>query len=191
MREFPVSLKIVLMVSSCCGMPLRLPFLFCRSSRVVGFAGVDKEAPADGLPAKQHAESHFIPAGEGQLDWPDRSEQLNGGHNDRSQARLSTGAAHRAVLQHLRFHFGRFAAFALNRMDLEADPFFSGALEGLDVKCMQGGGPCPGIHLYLDPGNFEFRQGNPFAPANDRHAGSPGLPGNRGDGLFLAHFYVS
>ncbi len=137
------------------------------ASCVVGRPRVDPELVADGCPSQQHAETHLVAIGEGELDGPVMSEQEDLGFDDRSQIEMPVRTADVSVLNERGFAATDSRRVALKGVDLEPDPVLPALAKLLDIDCVERRGPGAGVDLRLHGRNPDPGKADPFPPTND------------------------
>lgn len=121
-----------------------------------GGAGIEQKSPSKSLPPQKHAELHFIPPGQRNLDGPGLTHQRNRGFDDGPYLGFPGRAAYRTVFKNGGFHLHFNVTVSLDRVNLESSPRLPFMLELIQFKNMQRRGTGPTIHLGLDGRNTEL-----------------------------------
>ena len=126
-----------------------------------------------GVATQQHAKTHSVTIGEGQLDGPLVIAQADLGHYHiallpvTSRVGDLTMVVDGCLADCLHLHL------ALHGMDPEPDPASAVAAERPDLEGMEGRGPGPCVHLDLHRRQGQPRQGHPLPPTYGEYGTCP------------------
>src|SRR5262249_17599167 len=91
-------------------------------SREVGAAWPDQRPAFERSAPEQHAETHLVAVGEGELDRPGAVAEHHAGRDNITTLHLAAGIAHSALVDGLRLAFDLHRARPLDGMDLKPYP---------------------------------------------------------------------